>query len=134
MNASELAESAPVISIQETASKTAGKPKRVFVRVEGIQEESNHLKSVVDKEIEVETKKLGKILHVERMIVVIKPHSITGKRRNYSVRARIMTEKGTFFANSNAWDITKAVRDVLNKLEIEILRRVGKRRTRNRSV
>ena len=55
--------------------------------------------------------------------------SLLFSRAKYSVKARLITEKGSFFADDHAWDITKAVRGVLQKFEAEISKKVGKSRT-----
>lgn len=93
----------------------------VYVTISGIKDEDSFLKSVIDEEIMGLLKKLGKILKIEELILHIHKHHETGHRVKYSVKSRMMTEKGMFFSHDHAWDITKAVRGVLNKLEREVI-------------
>ena len=47
----------------------------------------------------------------------------SGKRTKYSFHARLATGKGFFFAQAHGWDILKAMKDVLSKMEKEIMRK-----------
>ena len=55
-------------------------------------------------------------------------HKETGKRVKYSVKGRLITEKGMFFADDHAWRLTKAVKGVLEKMEREVVKSIGKKR------
>lgn len=96
--------------------------KGVYVRIEGIQEEDDYIKSLIDSEITHHIQKLGKIITIDYMVLHVNTSKRTGNRKNYSVKGRLITEKGYFFANKNDWDLTKAVRSVMNKFEREIMK------------
>jgi CBS domain-containing protein/ribosome-associated translation inhibitor RaiA len=95
----------------------------VYVRISGLQEEDRFIKSVVDEEIRNEVKKLGKIFHISRMVLHVKKHKETGDRRKFSVKGRLITEYGYFFADDYGWDVTKAIKGILQKFEREILKK-----------
>jgi CBS domain-containing protein len=99
----------------------------VYVTVSGLQDDDNFIKTVVDEEISNEVRKLGKIVKIDNLILHVDKHHQTGKRSEYSVKGRLITRKGMFFANDSAWDVTKAVRGVLQKLEKGIIKRKEKR-------
>jgi len=111
----------------------AGKPKEALVRLNGIRTESVYIKSVIDDMIKSEILKLGSLLPIDYLVMHVEKHSKTGRRKNYLVKARLITRKTDFFADGQAWDITKAVKNTLNKLEREILRKKGRERARARS-
>jgi len=100
----------------------------VYVRISGLQEEDNFIKTLVDEQIRNEVGKLGKIVHIDYMVMHVDRHQKTGKRTKYSIKSTMSTRKGTFHANDFAWDITKAMRGVLSKFEKEIIKRKEKYR------
>jgi len=106
----------------------------VHVRIEGVQEEDPFIKSVIDKEVSNEVKKLAKIIPIDYMVLHIKIHEKGGERKKYSVKGRLITEKGFFFAQNYDWDITKAIRQTLASFEREIMKKRGKERVYRRGV
>jgi len=111
----------------------AGKPKEALVRLNGIRMENDYIKSVIDDMIKSEILKLGSFLPIDYLVMHVDRHSKSGRRKNYLVKARLITRKGDFFADDQAWDITKAVKNTLDKLEREILRKKGRERTHKRN-
>jgi CBS domain-containing protein/ribosome-associated translation inhibitor RaiA len=95
----------------------------IYVRISGLQKEEAYIKSLVDEQVRNEIRKLGKILSIEFLVMHIDRHNKTGNRVKYSVKSTLATQKGTFYANDFAWDITKAIRGVLSKFEKEVLKR-----------
>jgi len=104
-----------------------GQTEGVYVTISGIQKEDDFIKSVIDEEITHEVKKLAKIIPIQYLNVHVNKHEKDGKRAKYSIKTRLVTHKGAFFAHDFAWDITKAVRGVLKKLEKEMLKKEGKK-------
>ena len=98
----------------------------VYVTINGIQKEDDFIKSVIDEEITNEVKKLAKILPIQYFVINVKKHDEDGKRSKYSIKSRLITQKGAFFAHDFAWDITKAIRGMLHKLEREIVKKTRK--------
>lgn len=101
--------------------------KGVYVTISGLQQDDNFIKSVVDEEITNEVRKLSKFIPVESLIIHVDRYHETGKRAKYSVKSRLITRKGVFFAGDHAWDVTKAVRGVLEKLEREVIKKKERR-------
>jgi CBS domain-containing protein len=98
----------------------------VYVRISGLQKEDTFIKSVVDEEIRNEIRKLGKIIPIDNMILHVKKHKKTGNRQKYSVKGRLITENGYFFAADYGWDVTKVTRGILQKFEKEIIKKKEK--------
>jgi len=103
-----------------------GQTEGVYITISGIQKEDGFIKSVVDEEITHEIKKLAKILPIQYLAVNVNKHEKDGKRVKYSIKSRLVTQKGAFFAHDFAWDITKAIRGMLHKLEKEMIKKTGK--------
>lgn len=97
--------------------------KGVYVTVTGLRLEDNFIKRVVDEEVTNEVRKIGKFMEIESMILHIDRYHERGKRVKYTVKGRLITRRGMFFAGDHAWDVTKAVRGVLQKLEREVLKK-----------
>jgi len=65
-------------------------------------------------------------LPLSYFVMHVRTYHKTGKRVKYSVQARLITEKGDFFADDYAWDLTKATKGVLAKIEKEGIRHAEK--------
>jgi|GEM_PF-659677 len=100
----------------------------VRVTVSGMQDEDAFIKTVVDEQLRNEVRKLGKSVPIEYMVLHVDKYEEDGKRIKYSVKGRLITQKGDFFAGDHAWDVTKAVRGVLQKFEAEVSKKFEKSR------
>jgi len=98
----------------------------VHVTISGMHEEDNFVKSLVNEEIERELKKLGKIMQISHFVMHLRKYHEAGRTVKYSVHARLFTPGANFFAEDYAWDLTKATKGVLSKLEKELIRKQGK--------
>jgi len=97
--------------------------KGVYVTISGLQDEDNFIKTVVDEEVTNEVRKLGKFIPIDSLILHVEKYHERGKRVKYSIKGRLITRRGIFFAGDFAWDVTKAVRGVLQKLEREVIKK-----------
>jgi len=104
----------------------AGRQRGVYVRLTGIADESDFIKSVINDEVTAEIRKLGSMLSIDYLVMHVDTYRRAGRRREYSVKARLVTDRGMFFAGDIAWDITKAVSGTLAKLEREVLKKKGR--------
>ncbi|UCD03004.1 MAG: hypothetical protein JSV63_04465 [Candidatus Aenigmatarchaeota archaeon] len=95
-------------------------------RVSGIQEEDPFVRDAVYSVVVDSVKKLTKMLPVSHFSMHIKMHKEGGKRTKYSTHASIRTDVGEFFAKDHDWDIMKATKLVLGKLEREVYRKEEK--------
>ena len=104
------------------------KVKGVHLTISGLQDEDVFIRSVVDEEIQNELSKLSKIEEAEHLIIHVDKYKESGSRKKYSVKARLITKHGIYFADDHAWDITKAIRGMLSKIEREMIKKKGKQR------
>ena len=105
----------------------------VYVTVNGISEEDDFIKSWIDGEVRNHVRKINKIVPVQYFVINVKKHKEDGKRTKYSVRSRIMTQKGPYFSHDFNWDITKAFGGMLLKLEKALMRDKDKKNVYSRS-
>lgn len=100
--------------------------KGAYVTISGVQEEDDFTKSLLYKEIEATLRKINKIYPVNYFVAHLDKYNESGKRVKYSIKARLATGKGFFFAHDHDWDITKAMKGVLAHLEEEVIKRKEK--------
>jgi len=96
------------------------KKEGVYVTISGIRDEDSWVKRVLDKEITNSVRRIGRLTKINYMVFHVDKHRETGKRTKYSVKARVSTSSGRFFAQSYEWDLPGALRGTLDKLEREI--------------
>jgi CBS-domain-containing membrane protein len=116
-----------MITPKDVLKLFGGQKEGVFVTISGMQEEDGFIKSVVDEEVSNEVKKLAKIVPIQYLAINVKKHKKDGKRIKYSIKARLITYKGAYFAHDFSWDITKAIRGMLHRLEKEMTRKEEKK-------
>ena len=104
----------------------------VYVRVTGQQKEDVFMRSVIDEELRHEIQKLGKLIPIDYLTLNVKKFRESGKRVKYSLKAKLVTQKGLFVSQAGAWDITKAMHELMARLEREILKKKGKERVYRR--
>lgn len=124
---------AGIITPRDILKLFGGQREGVYVTISGIHKEDDFIKTVIDEEITNEIKKLAKKLPIQYLAVNIDKYKKDGKRAKYTVKSRLVTQKGAFFSQDFAWDITKAIRGMLHKLEKEIIKKTGKRNVYTRA-
>jgi CBS domain-containing protein len=98
----------------------------VYVTINGIKEEDGFIKSVIDEEITNKLRKINKMVPLQYFVINVKKYEENGKRAKYSLKSRLMTNRGPFFAHDFGWDLTKAARGMLRNLEREVVKKIGK--------
>jgi CBS domain-containing protein/ribosome-associated translation inhibitor RaiA len=104
--------------------------KKSYVRVSGLAGESDYKKGTIEEEIDAQLKRLSNIMPMKSLIMDIDAHQRSGRRKRYSVNLRAITPRGMLFASSHEWDIARAVRSALRKLDRETIRKKEKARSR----
>lgn len=102
--------------------------KTVYVRVSGLQEEDKFIKSVIDDMINNSLEKLLKVIPVNYLSINVEKHRESGRRTKYSVQGRLVTGKGKFYASDYEWDVTKAMKSFLEKIEKGVRKTLEKKR------
>lgn len=67
------------------------------------------------------TDKNSKMFDIDGFFVYVDAHSIEG-RRKYSLRTRLLTDKGLFVAKSFGWTIAEATHDLLSNLQTQMMK------------
>lgn len=98
----------------------------MHIRVSGLREEDVFTRDGVYDEMVGTTKKLTSMLTISDFTLNVKKYHETGDRKKYSVKIRLITDKGDFHADDCEWGIFKAVKKALEKLEREVYRKEGK--------
>lgn len=96
--------------------------KGIHVEVSGIQKEDSFVQKIVDEEITSEVKKLAKLFRINRLVLHVEKHQKTDAKIRYDVHGRLITNHGYFFADFSDWDLSKAVKSILDKLEREVIK------------
>ena len=105
----------------------------VNVTVSGVHEEDEITRSIVNDEISRALKKLGKMLLINSFEMHVRKYHKTGDRAKYSVQAKLMTGHSDFFADDYAWDLSKAAKGVLDKIENEVIKHAEKEKVHGRA-
>jgi predicted transcriptional regulator len=100
----------------------------VYVRVSGLNEEDSFIKMKIDEMINTSLDKMLKVLPVNYIAIHVDRYKKTGNRMKYSVHGRLVTSKGSFYANDYEWDATKAMKKFIDRLEIEVYKELGKKK------
>lgn len=98
----------------------------VYVRVSGQQKEDVFTKTLIDKEIRSKIQKFGKFFKIDFVTIDINRHDETGKKIRYSIKGKIATNKGLFFADVEGWNLVKIIHELFTKFEKEIIKKKEK--------
>ncbi|MFH1473319.1 MAG: CBS domain-containing protein [Candidatus Aenigmatarchaeota archaeon] len=97
------------------------KQKGIFYQISGLKDEDDFILATVNRMIRDSLQKLTKMTKSEFFFLHVKRYDKKGKVK-YSIRTRLMTERGIFVSKSYAWDLREAVDMSLDRLEKIIIR------------
>jgi CBS domain-containing protein len=102
----------------------------VYIRVSGLDNEDDFTKKKIDEMIENSIKKLLKMIKVTYVAINVERYKKKkrGERIKYSIHGRVVTDKGSFYANDYEWEPTKAMKMFLGKVERELHKHIEKMR------
>ncbi len=95
-------------------------------------DEDEFVMETVDRMVQDTVEKIHSIYPVQYFHIHFKTHKREGERKLYSVRARIMTDKGVFISKAHDWDIRDAVGQAMDKLEKIVIKHKEKEATTHR--
>lgn len=95
--------------------------KGIFYQIIGLVDEDEFVVSTADRMIRDTLQKLDKIHKIQYFVLHVKRYDKTGKIK-YSIRTRLLTDRGTFVSKSYAWDLRTAVDEALDNLERIIIK------------
>jgi predicted transcriptional regulator/ribosome-associated translation inhibitor RaiA len=94
----------------------------VPVNITGVQQEDPVLREVMGSDIQSLLGKLSKMSDIDNFTLHVDRYRQEG-RVKYSLKAKLVTRKGVFFSADHEWDITKALKGVLSKMEREFMKK-----------
>ena len=117
-----------IITIKDIFKLIGKSLETVYVRVTGLDDEDEFIKSKIDELVENTISKLLKITEVKYVAIHAETQRKGGRRTMYSISGRIVTDRGSFHASDSEWDPTKAIKMLLGKIEREVHKRIEKLR------
>ncbi|MCD6368055.1 MAG: CBS domain-containing protein [Candidatus Aenigmarchaeota archaeon] len=121
--------------ILEVIASLEEERKGVYVQITGLGEVENSFdREKIDKMIESFVQKVGKMFDlIEYLFVHIKSFQTVGGDRMYVIRGRISTPEGLYTSRASSWNPISAVRESLDRLEIQILKDKEKQKDRRKA-
>lgn len=105
----------------------------VNVSISGIHEEDEMVRGNVNGEVSKALGKLVRVMEVTDFSMHVRKYHKEGNKAKYSVHGKVMTGDGEFFAEDFAWELEKAVKGVLDKIEKEMFRHAEKAKVHGRA-
>jgi CBS domain-containing protein/ribosome-associated translation inhibitor RaiA len=107
----------------------------IHVTMSGMHDVDDFTMDIIDAEMGRELKKLNKMVPLRQYIVHMKKlHDTTGDSAKFSLHARLITAEGSFYAENFDFDLPKAMKGLLKKLERELIKKQGKTRDHRKIV
>lgn len=95
--------------------------KGIYYQIIGLADEDEFIVATVERMIRDTVQRVSKMFKPQFFFLHIKRYDKTGKVK-YSIRSRLLTDKGIFVSKSHAWDLRTAVDDALENLERIIIK------------
>ncbi len=104
----------------------------IYYHAIGLEGEDEFIVDTVHRMIGDTLQKIASIVNIQFGFAHFKKHEIGGLRTKWSVRIRIMTDKGIFMSKAWAWDARDAIKNALAHLERMFLKWKEERKERFR--
>ncbi len=113
-----------IITIRDILKLIGKSGKTIYMRISGLDEEDEFVKSKVNELVNRSIERLLKFVNINYIVINVDIYRKTGKRMKYSVHGRFVTNKGSFYASCYDWNPVKALRIFLEKIERVVLKKV----------
>ncbi|MBL7160127.1 MAG: CBS domain-containing protein [Candidatus Aenigmarchaeota archaeon] len=104
--------------------------KGVFYQTIGLEGEDEFSVSTIDRMIRDSVQKINSIYKIQYMFAHFKKYKPKGLRAKWSIRIRIMTDKGMYMSKAVAWDLIDVASEALGKIERILIKRKKEAKTR----
>ena len=103
----------------------ARKPQKgVYVQITNIQDEDPFVAAKLDSVTTNFVQKIAKITkNIQLLALHVERHHKQGKKIKYSVRSRLLTDKGLLVSKAWGWELVTVAQEALSKLEREVARK-----------
>lgn len=95
-------------------------------QVSGLSKEDKDRKEMILDIIKRKCERIEPIAKITELKANFKRHNTSPSKVKYSVKLHMFSDIGTFVSEAHDWEIFKALRDGLKKLETEIKRKKNK--------
>ncbi|MCK4366414.1 MAG: CBS domain-containing protein [Thermoplasmata archaeon] len=93
-----------------------GKAEEVFVQITGLEEEPEIYDAMYER-IQKTINKVGEILTPKILNIHVAQHHSKGDTSKYTMRARLATDRGLFYARHFDWNIHKTLDGLMDQIE-----------------
>jgi len=107
--------------------------KGIYYQIVGLVDEDEFIVATVDRMIRDTLQKLSKMYNVQSFFLHVKRYDKTGKIK-YSIRTRLLTDKGMFVSKSHEWDLRSAVDRSLEHLQRITIKRKQLKNDKNKEM
>ncbi len=105
--------------------------KGAYVQITGLGKEDPLVAATADRMVRDTVQKISSFLPVQFLFLHTKRYEKGGKTK-YSVRCRLMTDKGVFISRAMGWDLRDAAGKALDEIEKIVIK--GKERLRDKTL
>ncbi len=119
-----------IITIKDLLEFFVGslKKKGVYYQISGMEDEELDIAETADRMVRDTLQKINTMVPVQYFFMHVKKHKVKLTKAKYSVRTRLMTDRGVFISGDWDWDLRTATDKALNNLEKQFMksREIGK--------
>jgi len=109
------------------------KQQGIYYQIIGLVDEDEFIVATVDRMIRDTLQKLSKMYNIQSFFLHVKRYDKTGKIK-YSIRTRLLTDKGIFVSKSHEWDLRSAVDRSLEHLQRITIKRKQLKNDKNKEM
>jgi CBS domain-containing protein len=96
--------------------------EQLFVEIGGLEEESQETYDLIYESIQKEIKRIAQLVTPTTLSLRVQKYKPDGDRWKYSLRLRLATTHGMYYANHFDWDLHMALKELLETLYKRILK------------
>jgi len=119
-----------IITIKDLLEFFVGslKKKGVYYQISGVEDEDEDIMETVDRMVRDTLQKINPMVPVQYFFMHVKKHKVKLTKAKYTVRTRLMTDRGIFISKDWDWDLRTATDKALDHLERQFMksREIGK--------
>ena len=113
-----------IITIKDLLEFFVGslKKKGVYYQISGVEDEDIDIMETVDRMVRDTLQKINPMVPVQYFFMHVKKHKVKLTKAKYTVRTRLMTDRGIFISKDWDWDLRTATDKALNNLERQFMK------------
>lgn len=96
--------------------------KGVYYQISGVEDEDTDIMETVDRMVRDTLQKVNPIVPVQYFFMHVKKHKVKLTKAKYTVRTRLMTDRGIYISKDWNWDLRTATDKALSNLERQMIK------------